>query len=493
MSSYTETLHGKEARKALKKGIDQVALPVKKSMGAKGLNSVYYEYNSPTVTNDGVSIARRIIPQDQFERLGADLIKQASEKTNLEAGDGTSSTICLAHALIENGIKELNRSFFYRTTPLKLRQDLQKYLPQLVEDIKSVSHVLTKEDIYRIAYISVEDQGLAELVDHAFAQAGTNGQVFVDEYTQSEIEVEYTPGYHYNKGFTHPYFINNHQKQEVALTNPAVLVTDRYFNLNSDLINALNQVKQAGNDSVVIIADKVDGELLATLLQNKEKGLLNPVVVTRPDTDEELEDIAKLTGATAITQSKKVKVINASHFGTVDKVVVTKDKITFVTEERRPELVEHIANLQEEADENRERIAKLTDGVVLIKVGAKTESERRYIKLKLDDAVGAVNAAKEEGYVPGAGYTLYNLSLLHKSLPVWIQKSLQSTYKQILDNAGIAPDGAMWDVSSMTYASHKLVIDPAKVVRCSVENAFSVASSFLSIESATAIHQEKAD
>ena len=483
---YTKTLNGREAKKALRRGIEQISVPVSATIGAGGMNGIYQEHGIPTVTNDGVSIARRIVPQDAFERIGADLIRDVCEKTNEEAGDGTTTSIVLASALIAEG----DRSSI---SPARLKNNLQDDLRNIKRLIEEIALPVTEEDLYNIARVSVEDDSLARVVHEAFLAVGENGQVFADESMDKIIETDTTQGYFYNKGYANPYFVTDMAKKEVVLSNPAVLVTDQYYNLNGDLIYALNAVIEAGYKSVVIIADKVEGELLSSLIANKEKGILASVVIPKPDTPEELEDIASLVGGIAITGSKQIKKIELEHFGTVDKVVITVDKSTFISDNEPTEAhASYVETLKDDEDE-KVRYAKLTSGISIIKVGARTDSERRYLKLKVDDAICAVNSAKEEGYVPGAGYALYQLSKFANTKVM--KRAMKAPYLKILQNAGYKADGSMINVKngSTLNPENSYIIDPAKVTRVALENAVSVATTYLSISSVTAFFEEKSE
>lgn len=489
---YTKELRGDEARKALKKGIDRVFDPVAVTMGAKGRNTVYREFGLPKPTNDGASIARRVFPEDKFESMGADLIKQVSEETVRAAGDGTTTATVLAHALIEEGMKEIEKG----ESPVEIRDELESAKDVIVRHIKQMAKpVISNKDILNIAKISVEDNELAHIVSDAVDEAGEYGAVLVEEGSSYKIEKEKVQGYHWNRGYVSPYMITNSEKNEAILEDCAVIVTDRYLNLNKDLVQTITEIMKNGAKSALIIADKVEGELLQTLIVNKMKGIFTTVAVTRPSTDEELEDIALITKSVAVMKDSGIKEINWGHVGKAKRVIVGKDKITIITEDNVDvtKRVEDIKKqIKDKKDKNEksdiliERLAKLSDGMVRIRVGAKTEAERKHKKDKMDDAVSAAKAAKDEGIVAGAGACLNEIADKMNGI---VAKALRTPYQQILKNAGIEEDGKYYDVRTGEEVSDLIaegIIDPAKVERCAVENAISLAKTFLTIESVIA-------
>jgi chaperonin GroEL len=488
---YTKVLLGKEARDALKRGVDAVSVPVGMTMGAKGRNGVYRQYGSPVITNDGVSIARQIKPKDEFERMGADLVKEAAEKTNYEAGDGTTTSIVLASALIDAGLAS-------GKDPMSLMRELEESKNDVVSKIKAVSRPCnTDEDLMNVARISVEDEGMAKIVTDATVKAGKRGAIIVEEGVGNETEIDIVQRYFWERGYVSPYMITNLEKNEAVLDNPVVIVTDRYLNLNKDLIHTLDGLLKSGCNSAFLVCDKLEGELLASVITNRMKGIFTLVAVQRPGTAEELEDIATLVGATAVTKERGIKNIEVHHCGKAKKVIVTKDKCTIVAEPReevaaRIKLIESEIDADKDNELPKERLAKLSDGIIVIKVGAKTEAERKYRKLKFDDAVSACKSALEEGIVQGAGVTLYNIAGTLESGEM--KAALRAPYERILNNAGIAPDGKYYNVKTgeeiHDLFSHG-IIDPAKVTRCAVENAVSLAAHVLTIESIIVEVEEK--
>lgn len=495
---YTQELSGEDAREALKKGIDRVATPVIATIGAKGRNTVYREFGFSKVTNDGVSIARRINPQDEFERLGANLIKETAERTVMEAGDGTTTTITLSHALATDGIKEIDSG----KSPMELRSELEDAKNIVIDAIKGMARkVSSREDILNVVRVSVEDEEMAQIVADAVEKAGEHGAVVVEEGSGYTIEKEEVRGYFWDRGFISPYMITNPDRNETILEDVPVIVTDRYMNLNRDLVQTVNQLMQKGEKSAFIIVDRMEGELLATVITNKVKGNFTLIAVQRPSTQDELEDIATIVGGTAVTKDKGIKNIEAIHIGRASRIIVGLNKTTIIVDDS-PAIADRIKSLEEviktEEDDERKRmlitrLAKLTDGIVMLKVGAKTEAERKYKKDKLDDAVGAAKAALDEGIVDGGGIALVAAAtVLEDNETVGAQllyKALSKPYECILKNADLEVDGKFYNVKTGKEVEDMMkegIIDPAKVVRCAVENAVSFAGTFLTIENVVA-------
>lgn len=476
-------LSGADARAALKRGMDQVAQPVVSSMGAQGRNTAFQGPMNVEVTNDGVTIARIIEPEDDFEAVGAEMLKQAAEQTNREAGDGTSSSIALAHAIITEGMED-SRS------PMEIRRELNDDKKILNEKLKEMSvSCETKEQLMDIARISVEDEAIAKTVVDSVVKAGKYGSIIVDEGVGYVTEKEEVQGYSWEKGYVSPYMITN-ERGEAVLENPLVLLTDRAMNLNREMIGILTELHSAGHTSVLIVADNVEGELLQTLIINKQKGKLTCIVVKRPSSIEELEDIATLTGATAVTKDKGIKDFASSHLGSAKRVVVSRDKTIIISDESK-EVSARVEQLAEEIKNDKDdevlkrRMGMLASGMVYLRIGAKTETERSYLKRKVDDAVLACIAAQEEGVVPGGGTTLVALAEFVKS-PI-LMKALHAPRYAILKNADLpTDDGKDYNVRTGKVVKNHFkegIVDPAKVVRCEFENAISLAGTFLTVES----------
>ena len=505
MKSWTEEKLGAEAREALKRGIKRVASPVKITMGAKGRNVVYVEYAHAKPTNDGVSIARRIYPKDPYERIGADLIKEAAERTLEEAGDGTTCTVVVSEALVDEGEKFIAEG----KSPMELRSELEAAKDEVVAALEDLAvDVKGHKDILNVAKVSVEDDEMAEIVTEAVEKAGKYGVVIVEEGSGYTIEKEEVKGYFWNRGYVSPYMITNEKDNTAVLEECPVIVTDRYMNLNKDLMQTLNELKMAGNTKALVIVDRCEGELLQSLIVNKVKGIFTTIVVSKPGTLEELEDIAAVTGAMAITKDKGIKLITAGHCGFAKKVVVEENKITIITDEspkidaRVKDLDEMLAKAKKDGKESETeslitRRAKLSDGIVMLRVGAKTEGERKYKKDKMDDAVAACKAAIEEGIVAGGGDALSTIAsqLDQKTDGAKVMvRALRIPHEQILSNAGIKYDGNSYNVKTGKVVKDMIkegIIDPAKVLRCAVENAVSFAGNFLTLEAVIADFQEE--
>jgi len=483
-------LLGKEAREALKKGVDAVYEPVSRTMGAKGRNNVFDSGLSTEITNDGDTIAGNIWPKDPFEFMGADLVKQACGKTNTEAGDGTTTTVVLTQAIIEEALKEVDKG----VDPNEVSRKLEIMKNITVDTLKVLSkEVSSKEDLFNIANISVENRDIATVVSDAVSTAGKNGVVQVFESYGSTVESEQVEGYSFNKGYISPYMITNQEKMTAELEDAAVLITDKAMNLNSEMIGFLNESINAGINKILLIADNIEGELLQTLVVNRIQGKITVIAVRRPETTEELEDLAILTGGVAITKQKAINKFKLEHYGKTPGVIVKKEE-TIVIGSPSELLDERIKNLQAELendplnDKLKERLSKLTTGIITLKVGAKTEAERVYLKRKVDDAVGACQSALQEGVVAGGGVTLRNIADQYVFGYFPFANAIRRPYQKILQNAGITDDGKNYNVLTGETVDDMVaagIIDPTKVVRCALENAVSLAKTFITIESAT--------
>lgn len=485
MIKKTKVLLGDEARAALKRGVDQIYEPVSRTIGAKGRNSVF-DGGGAQVTNDGVTICSVINPEDPFEYLGADMIKQASEKTNEEAGDGTTTSVVFAHAIIEEGLGQLAMG----VNPADVKRSLEEAKDIAIRALKEMSKPIdTEEDLFNIANISVENEDIAKTVSTAVRESGKTGMVNVEHGNGYDIEKEQVKGYFWDKGYVSPYMITN-DRGEAVLEDVSIILTDKHINLNNEIVGALDELIKSGRRNILLVADNVEGELLNTLILNKAKGIATVVAVKRPSTIEELEDLAILTGATAITKDKGIKKIEGYHAGKATKVIVKRDKTTIIGTDSEA-LAQRVKDLQTEMEENstpllEERLAKLSTGIIILRVGAKTEAERIYLKRKIDDAVGACKAAVEEGVVAGGGVTLREIAKLIPYLP--FANACRRPYKKILENAGITDNGEdiNYDVKTMEKVDDMIahgIIDPTKVTRCVIENAVSLAKTFLTIES----------
>lgn len=495
----TKALYGDEARKALQEGVNQVYSAVAPTMGARGRNVIYKKYGMPIVTNDGVSIAREIIPEDPYEYLGAEALKQASEQTNEEAGDGTSSTIVLAKHLIDIGSNMIEHGY----NPMILRRELEVGKDKLIEGIKESS--IEVSDLKQVAKISVEDEEIAKTVADLVQELGTDGSILVEESPGTTIRTEIIKGYTWNKGYTSPYMVNT-QKGEAVLTDCAVIVTDREMNLNTDLVELLSEIHKKGITSVLVVAESVEGELLQTIFANKQKSIINVVVVKKPDTKEELEDIALVVGGFAVMKEKGVKKIDMTHVGHADRVIIARDKAIVINSHTEAIIQCRIEEIRQQIDAEDEekyglievlkkRLARLSGGVARIKVGAHTEAEQAYLKMKIDDAVGACRSALEEGVVAGGGTCLRDLAPQVLDVDIMgesvLYHAVRAPYSIILRNAGIESldDDVNFDVLTGESVDNMIeagIVDPAKVVRCALKNAVSIAGIILTTEAAIA-------
>jgi chaperonin GroEL len=499
----TTAIHGKEAREALKRGINKVNAAVAPTLGAKGRNAVYSQYNSPVVTNDGVSIARQILPKDNAEYLGAELIKQAAERTNEEAGDGTSTTIILTNEMVNQGFEAIENG----ANPIVLRNEMEEAKKVVIEELKN--HSTETDDLLSVAKVSVENDEIAELVSGVVQRVGKLGSILVEEGHLFKTEVEEVKGYWFERGYVSPYMITN-EKNEAVLEDCAVILTDKSLNLNKDLFEVLSGLVNKGIKSALIVADKVEGELLQTLIANKLKGTIIAIAVNRPSSLEELEDIAVLTNAIAVTKDKGILNISAEHVGSSKKVIVKKNSTIIVGRDSKA-LTERITALEDvinnskekygEIELSKERLARLTGGLAVIRVGAKTEAERGYWKLKIDDAVGACRAAAEEGVIAGGGSTLRkiadSLRENHIMTPgmTLVLDALCIPYKWLIKNSGMEGVDESKNYNVLTGEEVKDlkaigIVDPTKVARCAIENAISTASTVLTTETVITVDED---
>ncbi len=508
-----------QARYSLKKGIDEVAEAVKVTLGPKGRNVVLdKKYGSPTITNDGVTIAREIDLPDPFENMGAQLLKEVATKTNDVAGDGTTTATVLAQAIVTEGLKNLAAG----ANPMILRHGLEKGVEAVIEEIKSMSiPVDTREQIAQVAAISAADSTIGELIAEVMERVGKDGVITVEEGRGIEMEKEYTEGMQFDRGFISPYMATNQDNTEAELANPFILITDKKISAIADILSILEKVLQSGNKNLLIIAEDVDGEALATLVVNKLRGAFNVVGVKAPGFGDRreamLEDIAILTGATVMTEKRGIKLESATlqDLGSARTVTVTKDYTTIVEgagshgdiQARVHQIRALITETTSEYDREKlqERLAKLAGGVAVIKVGAATEVEMKEKKHRVEDALSATRAAIEEGIVPGGG------SVLVAAIPALdkvqvapgdeatglniLRRALEEPLRQIALNAG--RDGAVTvahvragkrghgfnaltgDYEDMIQAG---IVDPVKVTRSALQNAASIAGMVLSTD-----------
>ena len=510
-----------DARKSMVEGINKLSDTVKVTLGPKGRNVVLdKEYGAPLITNDGVSIAREIELEDEYENMGAQLVKEVATKTNDVAGDGTTTATLLAQAIIREGLKNLAAG----ANPIVLQKGIRKAVEKSVEAIKSRSHsVTTKEEIANVGSVSAADETIGKLIAEAMEKVGNNGVITVEESKSMGTTLNVVEGMEFDRGYVSPYMVSDSDKMVAAMEDPFILVTDRKITNIQDILPLLEQVVQQGKP-LFIIAEDVEGEALATLVLNKIRGTFNCVAVKAPGfgdrRKEMLEDICILTGAQLITEDLGIELKDASFdmLGRARKVNVSKDKTTIVDgngeqskiEERINQIQNRIPETDSEYDREKlqERLAKLSGGVAVIEVGAATETELKERKLRIEDALAATRAAVEEGIVAGGGTVLLDVLEEVEKLVDEVEgdektgvkiilKALEEPVKQIAINAGI--DGSVivenvknkdkgigFDAYKGEYVDMLKagIVDPTKVTLSALQNAASVASLLLTTEAA---------
>jgi chaperonin GroEL len=523
-----------EARRHLKVGVDTLAQAVKTTLGPKGRNvALDKKWGAPTITHDGVTVAKEIELQDPFENMGAQLLKEAATKTNDIAGDGTTTATVLAQAIVNEGLRNVAAG----ANPMLLKRGIEKAVVALSEAIKGQAiTITTKEEIAAVAAISAQDQEIGDLIAEVMEKVGKDGVITVEEAKGLQFETEYVEGMQFDRGYISPYFITNPEAMQASLDNPYILITDKKISAATDIVPILEKLVQLGKREVVIIAEDVDGEALATLVLNKLRGMFNCLAVKAPGFGDRrkamLQDIAVLTGGTVITEElgRKLESTLISDLGQADKVLADKDETTIVGGKGEPSGIKgrieqirvEIENSTSDYDKEKlqERLARLAGGVAIIRVGAGTEVELKEKKHRVEDALSATRAAVEEGIVPGGGVALLNsaetLSDLEKGLEGDIltgvkilRQALPEPMRMLAENAGY--DGAVvvenvkreqqvsenkrigFDVMAEDYGDmvSKNIIDPAKVTRGGLENAASIAAMILTTEALIADIPEK--
>jgi len=519
-----QLVFGSEARASLKRGMDTLAEAVVTTLGPKGRNvALDKKWGAPTITHDGVTVAKEIELEDSFENMGAQLLKEAATKTNDIAGDGTTTATLLAHVLIEEGMKNVAAG----ANPMLLKRGLLAAAEHVAEAIKEQAvEVVTKEDIANVAAISAQDREIGELLAEVMDKVGKDGVITVEESKGLAFETEYVEGMQFDRGYISPYFITSPETMEAVIEDAYILIHDKKISAAQDLVPILEKLVQKGIRNLVIIAEDVDGEALATLVVNKLRGLLNALAIKAPGFGDRrkamLQDIAVLTGGRVITEEegRKLDSTMLSDLGRADKVIATKDDTTIVGG-RGDELqirgrVEQIKIEMEHSTSDydreklQERLAKLAGGVAIIRVGAATETELKEKKHRVEDALSATRAAVEEGIVPGGGVALINAMHVLDDLKMEyddeqtgvliLRKALEMPLRRIAENAGM--DGAViladvrrkqaeadskligYDVMSGEFRDMLKagIIDPAKVTKGALLNAASVAAMVLSTE-----------
>lgn len=515
--------YSEDARKALAVGVNKLADTVKITLGPKGRNVILDKtYGSPVITNDGVSIAREIELEDRFENMGAQLIKEVADKTQDVAGDGTTTATLLAQSMITEGLKNIAAG----ANPMIIRKGIEKAVAAAVDHIKETStEIQNKQDITRVAAISSDDQEVGQLIADAMEKVGNEGVITVEESQTMGIDLEVVEGMQFDHGYISAYMVTDASKMEVSYDDPYILVTDKKISSVQDILPLLEQIIKTGK-KLIIIAEDVEGEALSTIILNKLRGTFQCAAVKAPGfgdrRKEMLGDIAALTGATYISSDlgKELKDTMLEDLGTARQVKMNKDSCIIVdgggTKEAIEERVNLIKSLLEttksdyDRDKLKERLAKLSGGVAVIKVGASTETEMKEKKLRIEDALSATRAAVEEGIVPGGGIAFMNC---RKSVQTVVDacegdvktganivlKSLAAPLAQIAENAGLdgavvvdrvaqEKDGIGFNALNNEYIDMAAegIVDPAKVTRSALQNAASIASILLTTEAAVA-------
>lgn len=519
-----QLVFSEEARRRLKNGIDIVANAVATTLGPKGRNvAVDRKFGSPTITHDGVTVAKEIELEDPFENMGAQLLKEAATKTNDIAGDGTTTSTVLAHAIVTEGLKTLAAG----ANPMLLKRGIEAAAKMVSEEIrKQAIDITTKEDIANVATISAQDRTIGNLIAEVMDKVGKDGVITVEESKGLEFETEYVEGMQFDRGYISPYFITDPEHMEAVIQDPYILIHDKKISAAQDIVPILEKLVQVGKRDLVIIAEDVDGEALATLVLNKLRGMLNVLAVKAPGFGDRrkamLQDIAILTGASVISEEtgRKLETATIADLGRAEKVVADKDNTTIVGGKgNEAEIRGRIEQIRVEIEKTtsdydreklQERLAKLAGGVAIIRVGAATETELKEKKHRVEDALSATRAAVEEGIVPGGGVALLNAIPVLDNLKMdyedeqigvnIVRKALEVPMRKIVENAG--KEGSVvienvrqaqkrendpkigYDVLRDEYLNMVKggVIDPAKVTRGALENAASIAAMILTTE-----------
>ncbi len=505
---------GEEARQSLKKGIDALADAVKVTLGPKGhCVALDKKWGAPSVIDDGVTIAKDIELPDPFENMGVQLVKEAASKTNDTCGDGTTTSTILAHALITGGFKNVAAG----AEPLALKRGIEKATKAIIEELKKTStEVKDKEQIAQVATITAVDREIGDLIAEVMDKVGKDGVITVEESKGIAYETEYVEGMQFDRGYISPYFITSPERMETVIEDPYILITDKKISAVSDLLPALEKILQVSKN-LLVVAEDVDGEALATLVVNKLRGTINILAVKAPGFGDRrkamLEDLAILTGGKVISEEvgRKLDSVTVEDLGRARRVTSDKDKTTIIegkgSEEEIKGRIKQIKVQIEEttSDFDREKLqerqAKLVGGVAVVKVGAATEVELKEKKHRVEDALSATRAAVEEGILPGGGVALLNsLSVLDKleakgdeatGVDV-VRKAVEEPIRWIAVNAGKdgsvivdavkkSPPGHGYDAAADSFGGmvEKGIIDPTKVVRTALQNAASVANMFL--------------
>jgi chaperonin GroEL len=519
-----QLIFSEDARHQLSKGMEILATAVATTLGPKGRNvALDKKFGSPTVTHDGVTVAKEIELQDPFENMGAQLLKEAATKTNDIAGDGTTTSTVLAHSIVVEGMKSLSAGY----NPMLLKRGIEAATKVVAEKINEQSiELTTKAEIANVASISAQDRTIGELIAEVMDKVGKDGVITVEESKGLEFETEYVEGMQFDRGYISSYFVTDVEHMEASIEEPYLLIHDKKISAAADIVPILEKLVQIGKRELVIIAEDVDGEALATLVLNKLRGMLNVVAVKAPGFGDRrkamLQDMAILTNAQMISEEtgRKLETTTIEDLGRCEKIVVSKDDTTIIGGKGDPAQIKgRIEQIRVETDKStsdydkeklQERLAKLTGGVAIIRVGAATETELKEKKHRVEDALSATRAAVEEGIVPGGGVALINavpellkLKMDNEDAQIGVnivRKALEVPLRKIAENAGKEGSVILEGVRRAQIEKKNLrigydvikeefldmvkngVIDPAKVTRGALENAASIAAMILTTE-----------
>ncbi len=532
--------YDEEARQAVKVGIDKVADAVKITIGPKGRNAILDKgYGAPTITNDGVTIAKEIELENKFENIGAELIKEVASKTNDVAGDGTTTSTVLTQAIIREGLKYVAMG----VNPVGIRHGIEAAGREVVKELKAdAKKIESKEEIAQVARISAEDPEVGNVIAEVMEKVGKDGVITVEESQTFGLSSDVVEGMQFDKGYISPYMITDTEKMKAEFEDPYILITDKKISSLNEILPVLEKITQSGKKDIVIIAEEVDGEALATLVINKLRGTFNALAIKAPGfgdrRKEMLDDIAAVTGGKVITEDLGIKLENATidMLGSARKIIATKDNTTIVDGKGdKQDIEKRISQIRKEIEasdsdfdkeKSQERLAKLSGGVAVLKVGAATESELTYKKHKVEDALAATKAAVEEGIVAGGGTALVKAGVTVKNKDIKtpsqdmadefdagfkvLIRALEEPLRQIVQNAG-KEEGAV--IANLIRNKTELknngynaitnkpvddmikegIIDPVKVTRSALENAISVSAMLLTTEVAVTDLPEKKD
>ncbi|MBP9752139.1 MAG: chaperonin GroEL [Candidatus Moranbacteria bacterium] len=520
--------YSEDARKRIKAGVDKVANAVKVTLGPKGRNVILGKsFGGPTITNDGVSIAKEVELADKYENLGAELVKQVAEKTNDIAGDGTTTATVVASALIREGLKFVETGI----NPIGIRRGMEGALREVTAALaKNSKRISSKGEIAQVATISAESREMGEMIASVIEEVGKDGVVTTEQSNTLGLSKEIVKGMNFDKGYISPYMMTDAEAQTSEVSDPYILITDKKISAINDIVPILNELAKAGKKDVVIIAEDVDGEALATLVVNRLRGVLSVLAVKAPEFGENrkamLRDIAILTGGEVISEETGMKLETATvaQLGRASKVIATKDDTTIVGGKgKKKDIDGRVAEIKAQIDKTdseydkeklKKRMAKLSGGVAVIRVGAPTETELTYMKHKMEDAVNATKAAIEEGIVAGGGTALAKAAAIvsaahakkeyesheYKAGYETLLRALSDPLRQIAANAGEQDPAVVlakvieskgvnfgYNAANDTYEEDMVkagIIDPVKVTRTALESAVSVAALLLTTEAA---------